>query len=78
MTCLCRTGVYHGAHSGPVVQILVLGDLTLTLGQDNKLVAWTLGQYDTPLNVIQLPVSVHSARRMLCCRNRACANEHVL
>ncbi|PNH10160.1 WD repeat domain-containing protein [Tetrabaena socialis] len=58
---LHRTGLYHGGHSGPVRQLLVLGDLLLSLGQSGgpaagqgtsgsggRLVVWSIGQYDRP------------------------------
>lgn len=50
-----RSGVYRGAHSGPILQLLVLADLLLSLGADGKLVVWVLGQYAEPQAVLQMP-----------------------
>ncbi len=44
-----RSGTYSGAHSGPVRQLLLLGDLLLSLGErDGRLAVWAVGQYDKP------------------------------
>ena len=42
-----RTGKYSG-HSGPIVQLLRLGEVLLSLGADRKLVVWDIGTYDEP------------------------------
>ncbi len=39
--------MYRG-HTGPVVQLLVLGDLLLSLGRDGRLLVFEIGTYDTP------------------------------
>lgn len=49
--------MYHGGHAGPITQLLLLGDNMLSLGADNKLAVWSLGEYDAPRSVIPLPVS---------------------
>ncbi|GFR50668.1 hypothetical protein Agub_g12918, partial [Astrephomene gubernaculifera] len=53
-----RSGVYRGGHSGPVRQLLVLGDLLLSLGSEaqggGRLVVWQIGKYDEPKRVLEL------------------------
>ncbi len=50
--CVCvyvhRTGVYTG-HTGPIIQLLVLGDYLISLGADKQLLVRTIGSdRDTP------------------------------
>lgn len=45
--CARRTGVYGGAHDGPVRQLLLLGEHLLSLG-GTRLVVWRLGAYSAP------------------------------
>ena len=47
-----RTGKYSG-HSGPIIQLLRLGEVLLSLGADRKLVVWDIGTYDEPQVFIQ-------------------------
>lgn len=47
------TGEYIG-HDAAIIQIMVLGDVLLTLGKDQRLLAWRIGKYDTPLREMQL------------------------
>ncbi len=49
IVCLwtCRNGSYAG-HSGRVLQLLVLGEMLLSLGKDRQLLAWKIGEYDAP------------------------------
>lgn len=49
-----RTGEYRG-HGANILQMLVLGDYLLSLGADNKLNVWEIGQYDAPVQVLSLP-----------------------
>ena len=42
-----RTGKYSG-HSGPIIQLLRLGEVLLSLGADRKLVVWDIGTYEEP------------------------------
>ena len=42
-----RVGVYQG-HTRAVVQLLVLGDMLLSLGADRRLLVWRIGQHDEP------------------------------
>ena len=44
----CRSGQYEG-HRGSVIQLLVLGDLLLSLGKDGKLNVWRIGNYTAPI-----------------------------
>ena len=39
--------MYRG-HSEDIIQLLVLGDLLLSLGADRKLVVWRIGTYHEP------------------------------
>jgi len=42
-------GDYRGHAAGSrVQQLLVIGDMLLTLGSDGRLLVWRIGQYDTP------------------------------
>lgn len=50
-----RSGEYRGGHSGDILQLLVLGDRLLSLGDDRKLLVWRIGQYEAPEVSIQLP-----------------------
>eukprot|EP00955_Chlamydomonas_euryale_P046701 353478-Chlamydomonas_euryale.AAC.2 len=44
-----RYGVYRGApEHGAIVQLLAIGDVLLSLHSGSVLVAWALGQYNTP------------------------------
>lgn len=48
-----RSGEYRG-HRSDIVQLLVLGDYLLSLGQDGQLLVWQIGTYDAPVASIQL------------------------
>lgn len=43
----CRVGEYAG-HTGRVLQLLVIGDLLLSLGADCRLLVWRIGEHDEP------------------------------
>ena len=47
-------GRYEG-HEGDIISILVLGDMILTLGRDQRLLVWRIGRYDEPNREIILP-----------------------
>lgn len=49
-----RSGEYRG-HVADIIQLTVLGDNLLSLGRDNKLNIWEIGNYSAPLRTIQLP-----------------------
>lgn len=49
-----RTGIYRG-HSGAIIQLMVLGEMLFSLGADQNLIVWRIGEYDDPEAVIQLP-----------------------
>jgi hypothetical protein len=42
-----RVGEYRG-HGAPVRQMLVLGDVLLSLGADRRLLVWRIGKHDSP------------------------------
>ena len=42
-----RVGTYTG-HSGRIIQLLSLGDVLLSLGDDRKLFVWAADTYDAP------------------------------
>ena len=43
----CRVGTYTG-HSGRIIQLLSLGDVLLSLGDDRKLLVWSTKTFDAP------------------------------
>ncbi|KAI8469981.1 MAG: WD40-repeat-containing domain protein [Monoraphidium minutum] len=47
-----KVGEYRG-HSGRVLQLLVLGDLLLSLGADGRLLVWRIGAHAAPEVVIE-------------------------
>lgn len=49
-----RSGVYRG-HAAPILQLMVLGDVLLSLGSDGQLLRWRVGSYEAPEGAIQLP-----------------------
>ncbi|KAL3149179.1 hypothetical protein ABBQ32_002010 [Trebouxia sp. C0010 RCD-2024] len=51
---LHRVGTYSG-HTGRIIQLLSLGDVLLSLGDDRKLLVWAANTYDAPKVAIQLP-----------------------
>lgn len=51
---LHRSGEYRG-HDGDVIQLLVLGDILLSLGADRRLLAWRIGDYSGPEVEVRLP-----------------------
>ena len=55
----CRVGTYAG-HRGRIIQLLSLGDVLLSLGDDKKLLVWAANTYDAPK-----VVTAHSASQ--CC-----------
>ena len=59
MCCRAQGGDVQGPHTGEVLQLLALGDCLLSLGDDRKLLVWTIGEYGKP-KVIGLPCSCGS------------------
>jgi len=49
-----RSGIYTG-HTDNVISMLPMGDHLLSLGSDNQLLLWKIGQYNQPFSSIQLP-----------------------
>lgn len=43
----CRVGTYSG-HTGRIIQLLSLGDVLLSLGDDRKLLVWSADTYSAP------------------------------
>ena len=54
---LCRTGQYQG-HSGNIVQLMVLGEQLLSLGEDCQLLVWRIADYKEPEVGIRLAAEV--------------------
>lgn len=47
-------GVYHG-HTANIIQMMVLGDVLVSLGKDGTVKMWRIGEYEEPLGEIVLP-----------------------
>ena len=58
----CRVGTYAG-HSGHIIQLLSLGDVLLSLGDDRKLMIWGANKYDAP-TVVAIELHAAQGRRI--------------
>ena len=64
----CRIGTYAG-HCGRIIQLLSLGDVLLSLGDDQKLLVWAANTYDAPKVVASqcacIPPTITNHERVL-------------